>query len=87
VPIGTDASVMVDGVNADHTVFVEVFAHQGNVKGGQFHKVARDALKLITLGKQHTGARLNVAFGDPDANRPLAVCLGWSRLSPQAKAK
>lgn len=42
------ARVDVDGVAPDESVFVEIFAHQGRLKGAQFHKVARDALKLIT---------------------------------------
>lgn len=61
------ARVDVDGVADDKSVFVEVFAHQGRLRGGQFHKVARDALKLITLARGHPDARLIIAFGDPDA--------------------
>lgn len=61
------ARVDVDGVADDRSVFVEVFAHQGRLRGGQFHKVARDALKLITLRREHPGARLIVAFGDETA--------------------
>ncbi len=57
----------VDGVAADESVFVEIFAHQGQLRGGQFHKVARDALKLITLGRARQPARLVIAFGDADA--------------------
>src|SRR4051812_30238905 len=37
------ASVAVDGVSQDQTVFLEIFAHQGTFKGGQAHKVATDA--------------------------------------------
>jgi hypothetical protein len=48
-------------------VLVEIFAHQGRLKGAQFHKVARDALKLITLRRSRPSARLIIAFGDPDA--------------------
>ena len=33
----------------DESVLVEVFAHQGQLKGGRRHKIAADALKLITL--------------------------------------
>jgi hypothetical protein len=61
------ARVDVDGVAADESVLVEVFAHQGRLKGAQFHKVARDALKLITLGRSRAGCRLVIAFGDPEA--------------------
>ena len=70
------AYVDVDGVAADSSAFVEVFAHQGPLKGGQRHKVTNDALKLITLGREHPNARLIVAFADPQA----ASCVtgkGW----------
>ncbi len=72
------ARVDVDGVAPDESVFVEIFAHQGRLKGAQFHKVARDALKLITLGRSRAGSKLIIAFGDPDA----AACVtGASWLS------
>jgi hypothetical protein len=61
------ARVDVDGVAPDGSAFVEVFAHQGKLRGGQFHKVARDALKLITLARRHPTARLAIAFGDMEA--------------------
>jgi hypothetical protein len=61
------ARVDVDGVAPDDSVLVEIFAHQGRLKGAQFHKVARDALKLITLGRARTGCRLIIAFADSDA--------------------
>jgi hypothetical protein len=72
------ARVDVDGAAPDESVFVEVFAHQGRLKGAQFHKVARDALKLITLGRSRAGSKLIIAFADPDA----AACVtGASWLS------
>lgn len=61
------ARVDVDGVAQDESVFVEIFAHQGRLKGAQFHKVARDALKLITLGRGRPKSRLILAFGDAAA--------------------
>jgi hypothetical protein len=61
------ARIDVDGVSPDESVFVEIFAHQGRLKGGQFHKVARDALKLITLGHSRAASKLIIAFGDQDA--------------------
>lgn len=61
------AHVDIDGAALDRSVLVEVFAHQGRLRGSQFHKVARDALKLITIARQHPGARLIVAFGDEAA--------------------
>ncbi len=47
--------VDVDGVDANGEIFVEIFARQGRLKGAQFHKVARDALKVITLTKDWEG--------------------------------
>ena len=61
----------VDGVSDSETVLVELFAHQGALKGGQRGKIARDALKLITLGRQHPKARLIIALADEAAAKPL----------------
>lgn len=60
------AVVDVDGVAVDGSVLVEVFAHQGALKGGQRHKIAGDALKLITVARGKDPApRLVLAFADP----------------------
>jgi len=72
------ARVDVDGVDEDRSVFVEVFAHVGRLKGGQRHKVSNDALKLITLGREHPNARLVVAFADAEA---AAFVIGRSWLA------
>jgi hypothetical protein len=61
------ALVQVDGAADDESVLVEIFAHQGPLKGGQRHKVAQDALKLITLGRSRPGAQLILAFADEGA--------------------
>jgi hypothetical protein len=62
------ATADVDGVDAAQTVFVELFARRGRLKGPQLDKVARDALKLATLGKAYTGPpRLVIAFADEAA--------------------
>jgi antitoxin (DNA-binding transcriptional repressor) of toxin-antitoxin stability system len=58
------ARMDLDGASADGSVLVEIFAHQGALKGGQVHKVARDALKLITLQRTHMGAQLILGFAD-----------------------
>jgi hypothetical protein len=59
------ARVEIDGATADDSVLVEVFAHQGSPKGGQRHKVAGDALKLITVVRgQKPRPRLILAFAD-----------------------
>lgn len=65
------ARVEIDGVAEDDSVFAEVFAHVGALKGGQRHKPAVDALKLITLARQYPKARLIVAFADAAAARYL----------------
>lgn len=61
------ARVLVDGAAQNNTVFVEVFAHQGRLKGAQPKKVAHDALKLITLQRSYPDARLILAFADETA--------------------
>jgi hypothetical protein len=62
------ASVDVDGVDVAQSVFVEVFLREGRLKGPQLDKVARDALKLVTLGRVFgPGATLVIAFGDGTA--------------------
>jgi hypothetical protein len=68
--LANDAVVDVDGVADDESVLVEIFAHQGQLKGGQRHKIAGDALKLTTIARERTAPpRLILAFGDPDILR------------------
>lgn len=77
------ARVDVDGVDQDETVFVEIFAKQGALRGAQFHKVARDALKLITItaDRPHQTRRI-LAFADEAA----AACVtGKSWLAEALK--
>ncbi len=66
--------VEIDGAAPDGSAFVEVFAHQGRLKGGQVHKVARDALKLITVARSRPVSpdHLIIAFADDEA----AACVG-----------
>jgi hypothetical protein len=63
--------VKVDGVSDDERVFVEIFAHQGPLKGGQRRKVALDVLKLITIGREHPDAQLVIALADETAAASL----------------
>ena len=70
------ARVDVDGADSGQSVLVEVFARQGRLKGAQFHKVARDALKLITLRQTYEGARLIIAFGD-EAAAACVTATSW----------
>lgn len=78
------ARVDVDGVAADGSILVEIYAHQGRrLKGAQFHKVARDALKLATLGRNRPRSRLVIAFADDDA---AAFVTGTSWLAEALRA-
>jgi len=67
VILDNGGDVQVDGVAADESAFVEIFAHQGRLKGGQQRKVASDALKLITLSRSRPHAKLYLAFADDEA--------------------
>ena len=61
------ATVQVDGADDDESAFVEIFAHKGALKGGQLHKVATDAVKLITIGRSRPNADHFIAFADEKA--------------------
>lgn len=74
VDLEDGAYVMVDGVDAGESVLVEIFAHQGPLKGGQRHKIQGDLLKLATLGKTRPDSRLIVAFCDHETE---AAVTGW----------
>jgi hypothetical protein len=67
ITLASGAKVQVDGADLAESVFVEIFAHHGRLKGGQRHKVATDALKLITLGRSRPDAQLIIAFADEEA--------------------
>ena len=54
-------TVKVDAAAPNNTVIAEIFARQGQLKGGQQKKVAIDALKLIILRRVHQDARLILA--------------------------
>src|ERR1700754_278881 len=71
LPGGSRADV--DGVAPNESVLVELSARQGELKGGQRGKIARDALKLITLGHHRPDARLILALADEAAAKPLTA--------------
>ena len=73
LPVGA-AHVRPDGVAADESAFVEIFAHIGKLKGGQRHKISTDALKLLALREIRPNARLILAFADGAA---AASVSGW----------
>jgi hypothetical protein len=81
------ARVDVDGVDSAESVFVEVFAKQGRLRGAQFHKVARDALKLITLTKDRNNATCIIAFGDQEAAACVTASRGLQRPSQRGAFK
>lgn len=66
--------VDVDGVAPDESLLVEIFAHQGPLKGGQRHKIQGDSLKLITLGKTRPASRLIIALCDQETANGVT---GW----------
>lgn len=82
--LGTSAKVNVDGfAEGPPPTLVEVFAHQGPLKGSQPHKVMSDAMKLVAVSRFRFGsqARLIVALTCTDADRSLA---GWRREALRA---
>jgi hypothetical protein len=54
----------------------EIFARQGDLKGGQQKKVAIDTLKLITIRRERSEAKLHIAFADQEASL-YATGGGW----------
>ncbi len=79
VTFDTGAPVQVDAVAADdsdESVLVEIFARQGKLKPGQQKKVALDAFKLVTLGRNRPRTELILAFAD-DAAAAYARGTGW----------
>jgi hypothetical protein len=81
VPVG-GAEVQPDGMAADGSVVVEVFAHIGKLRGGQRHKVSTDALKLLAIRDSHPDARLILAFADGEA---AASVSGWKAQTLKAQ--
>lgn len=69
-----NSRVRPDGVAGDDSIFVEVFAHIGKLRGGQMHKVSTDALKLLAIRDVHPAARLILAFADRAAAESVS---GW----------
>jgi hypothetical protein len=76
-----DTEVKPDGVDDERSVFVEVFAHIGKLKGGQRHKVSTDALKLLAISEVYPDARLILAFADEAAARSVT---GWKAATLKA---
>jgi hypothetical protein len=71
IPLPDGSHVEVDGVDRNNRIYVEAFAHQGPVKGGQIHKVVSDAFKLAFIGRNNEYSRLLLAFADATAAAPF----------------
>jgi hypothetical protein len=56
----------------DGGIYVEAFAHQGPLKGGQIRKVIMDASKLAFLGHTRPDAQMILLFSDPAAAASFA---------------
>lgn len=80
IEIGDGASVEPDGVDADRSVFVEVYARQGKLVGGQLKKVAQDILKFSILRRDFPDADLVLAFASIEAMDSIR---GWLRVAAE----
>lgn len=67
VRLAAGAPMHIDAVSRDGLLMAEIFARQGELKGGQQKKVAIDTLKLITIRRERPGTKLIVAFADEEA--------------------
>jgi biotin operon repressor len=74
-----DVRVEVDGADAERTVLVECWAHQGTVKAAQRNKVMTDALKLTWVASRlPVPPRLILCMSDPVAAAPFTTALSWA---------
>lgn len=76
ITLAAGAPLHVDAVSPDGGVMAEIFARQGELKGGQQKKVAIDALKLITIRRERPHTKLVIAFADVEASG-YATGGGW----------
>src|SRR5580658_10449489 len=78
--------VEIDGATeGPPPVLAEVYAHQGRLKGGQFHKLLADAFKLVAARKLSFPcghARVLLVLTDDDAARGLRS--GWRKAALKA---
>lgn len=71
--------VEVDGADAELTVLVEAWAHQGPPKAAQKHKVLADVLKLLHVAATLPVApRLVLCLSDPEAARHFTSARSWA---------
>ncbi|MEU4217152.1 hypothetical protein [Actinoplanes sp. NPDC026623] len=80
IDVADGTRVEVDGVDAERTVLVECWAHQGPPKVAQKHKVLADTLKLTWIAtKIEPRPRLYLCLADPLAAKPfLPTSKSWA---------
>ena len=76
---GNAYRVEVDGASDELDVVCEAWAHQGAAKGGQVHKILRDALKLALVNRVLELAKLILLFSDNAATGKFRT--GWAALA------
>lgn len=82
IVLSDGAVVEIDGVDEAHTVACEVYAHVGELRGGQPKKLATDVLKLVVLQadqshpSRHT-LRIVMVVVDGAAARTLMSGRSW----------
>lgn len=76
IKLAAGAPVHVDTVSPDGMRMAEIFARQGQLKGGQQKKVAIDTLELITIRQECPETELVLAFADKEASA-YATGGGW----------
>ena len=65
--------------DAERSVLVECWAHQGTVKAAQRHKVMTDALKLTWVASRlPVRPRLLLCMSDPVAAAPFTTARSWA---------
>lgn len=70
--LGEAARVSLDGCSEDRSVLAELYAHIGETKGAQRHKIARDILKLVAVeAEQGQPCCKILGFADQAAARYL----------------
>jgi len=78
IPIGADGvAIRANGAADDYSVLVEITAHVGRIKGGQIHKLAADAFKLIWAGSRLGSTRLILAVIDEGTEAYLRRPKAW----------
>lgn len=73
------ARVEVDGVDEDTSILVEAWAHQGQPKSAQKHKILADVLKLLHLASTLPSApKLALCLCDPAAAHHFTTARSWA---------